>query len=137
MAVFNKFNAFVEALAEKQHNLQSDTIKIMLTNTQPVATNAVKADITEIAAGNGYAAGGPQATVSSSAQSAGVYKLVLADTVITASGGSIGPARYLVLYNATSLGLIGWGDYGSAFTLGSGETLTVDFDDTAGVMTIV
>ena len=136
MAAFNKFNAFVEAMAEKQHNLQNDTLRVMLTNTLPTATMAVKADVTEIAAGNGYAAGGPQATVVSSAQTGGIYKLTLADTVITAAGGPIGPARYLVLYNATSLGLIGWGDYGATFTLASGETLTVDFDDTNGVMTI-
>lgn len=136
MAAFNKFQAFVEALAEKGHNLQSDTLRILLSNTAPVATNAIKADITEIASGNGYAAGGPQATVSSSAQTAGTYKLVLADTVITASGGSIGPFRYAVLYNATSGGLIGWWDYGSAVTLATGETLTVDFDDAAGVLTL-
>ncbi|NYD91381.1 hypothetical protein [Sphingomonas melonis] len=136
MATFNKFQAFVEALAEKQHNLQSDTLRVMLSNTAPAATNAVKADITEIAAGNGYVAGGPQATVSSSAQTSGTYKLVLADTVITASGGSIGPVRYAVLYNATSGGLIGFWDYGSAITLNTGETLTVDFDDAAGVLTL-
>ena len=136
MAVFNKFQSFVEAVAEKQHNLQSDTLRVMLTNTAPVATNAVKADITEVAAGNGYATGGPQVTQSSSAQTAGTYKLVVADTVITASGGPIASARYAVLYNATSGALIGWWDYGATFTLASGETLTVDFDDAAGVLTL-
>jgi hypothetical protein len=136
MAAFNKFLPFVEALAEKQHNLQSDTLRILLTNTAPAPANAVKADLAEIAAGNGYAAGGPQATVSSSAQTAGTYKLVLADTVISAAGGAIGPFRYAVLYNATSGGLIGWWDYGSSITLASGETLTVDFDDAAGVLTL-
>ncbi len=136
MAAFNKFLPFVEALAEKQHNLQSDTLRIMLTNTAPVPANGVRADLVEIAAGNGYAAGGPQATVSSSAQTAGTYKLTLADTVISAAGGAIGPFRYAVLYNATSGGLIGWWDYGSIITLASGETLTVDFDDAAGVLTL-
>jgi hypothetical protein len=136
MAAFNKFSAFVEDIAEKVHNLQSDTLRVMLTNTAPVAGNAAKADIVEIAAGNGYAANGPQATVSSSAQTAGLYKLTLADVTITAAGGSIGPARYAVLYNATAARLIGWWDYGSAFTLASGETFTVDFDDAAGVLTL-
>lgn len=136
MATFNKFQPFVEALAEKQHNLQADTLRVMLTNTLPVATAGAKADIVEIAAGNGYAAGGPQATVSSSTQTAGIYKLVLADVVITAAGGAIAPARYAVLYNATSSLLIGWWDYGSSFALASGETLTVDFDDTTGVLTL-
>jgi hypothetical protein len=136
VAAFNKFDAFVKAVAEKQHNLASDTLRLMLTNTLPVRTNAVKADIAEIAAGNGYVAGGPQTTVSSSAQTNGIYKLTLADTVISASGGSIGPARYAVLYNATSGGLIGWWDYGASFTLASGETLTADFDDANGVLTL-
>ena len=136
MAAFNKFNSFVEAVAEKQHNLGADTLRVALTNTAPVAANTQLTDLTQIAAGNGYAAGGPQASISASAQTGGVYKLTLADVVITASGGSIGPARYAVLYNATSGLLIGWWDYGSSFTLASGESLTVDFDDANGVLTL-
>lgn len=136
MADFQQFYPFVEALAEKQHNLQSDTLRILLTNTQPQAANAVKADIAEIAAGNGYAAGGPQATVSSSAQTAGTYKLVIADTVISASGGPVGPFRWAVLYNATSGGLIGFWDYTTQTTLLDGSTITVDFSETNGVLTL-
>ncbi|MDR7034485.1 hypothetical protein [Mesorhizobium sp. BE184] len=140
MASFVKFNAFVENVAEKVHNLGADTLKVMLTNTAPSAANAVKADLTEIAAGNGYTAGGAAATISSSAQASGVYKLVLADVVITASGGSIGPFRYAVLYNDTPTSpadpLIGYWDYGSSLTLANGESLTVDFDPTTGVLQI-
>lgn len=139
MAAFNKFESFVEALAEKKHNLGSDTLKVMLTNTAPTAANAVKADITEIAAGNGYTAGGNTATVTSSAQTSGTYKLVLGDPATwTASGGSIGPFRYAVLYNdtATSKELIGYWDYGSSLTLASGESFAVDFDPTTGVLTL-
>jgi hypothetical protein len=139
MAAFNKFNSFVEALAEKVHNLGSDTLKVMLTNTAPVATNTIKANLTEIAAGNGYTAGGNTATVTSSAQTSGTYKLVLGDPATwTASGGSIGPFRYAVLYNdtATNDELIGWWDYGSAVTLADGESFAVDFDPTTGVLTI-
>lgn len=139
MATYNKFNAFVESLAEKKFDLQNDTLKVMLTNTAPVATNSVKADLTEISAGNGYTAGGTQATMSSSSQTSGTYKLVLNDVVFTASGGSIGPLRYAVLYDdtATNKDLIGWWDYGSSLTLASGETLTVDFSATNGVLQIV
>lgn len=138
MATFNKFESFVEAVAEKVHNLGSDTLKVLLTNSAPVATNTVKANLTEISAGNGYTAGGTAATISSSSQTSGTYKLVLADVVFTASGGSIGPFRYAVLWNdtATNDELIGWWDYGSSITLASGETFTVDFDGTAGVLTI-
>lgn len=140
MAAFNKINAFVEHLAEKVHNLQSDTLKVLLTNTTPLATNSVKADLTEISAGNGYLAGGAQATVANSAQSSGTYKLTLDDVVFTAAGGSIGPFRYAVLYNDTPTSpadpLIGWYDYGSSITLADTETLTVDFDATNGVLTL-
>lgn len=140
MAAFNKFNPFVEAVAEKVHNLGADTLKVMLSNTAPAATNAVKADITEITAGNGYTAGGNTASITSSSQTSGTYKLVLGDPATwTATGGSIGPLRYAVLYNdtATNKELIGWWDYGSSITLNAGETFTVDFDPTTGVLTIV
>lgn len=138
MATYNKFNCFTEDVAEKVHNLSSDTLKVLLTNTAPVAANSVKADLTEISAGNGYTAGGTAATISSSGQTSGVYKLVLADVVFTASGGSIGPFRYAVLYNDTSTSdsLIGWWDYASAITLLTGETFTVDYDPSTGVLTI-
>jgi hypothetical protein len=139
MASFNKFHSFVEALAEKVHNLGSDTLKVMLTNTAPVATNTVKANLTEISAGNGYTAGGNTASASASSQTSGTYKLVLDDPATwTASGGTIGAFRYAVLYNdtATNDELIGWWDYGSSITLQAGETFTVDFDPTSGVLTI-
>lgn len=138
MASFNKFQPFVENLAEKVFNLGSDTLKVLLTNTAPSASNGQKSDLTEISAGNGYTAGGTAATISSSSQSSGTYKLVLADVTFTASGGSIGALRYAVLYDDTAASdqLIGYWDYGSSITLADGETLTVDFDGTAGVLTI-
>lgn len=139
MAAFNKFNSFVEALAEKVHNLGADSIKVMLTNVAPVATNAVKADLTEITAQNGYPAGGTAASITSSAQTGGTYKLVLADVVFTATAGGFGPFRYVALYNdtATNDELIGWYDYGSSITLvNAGETFTTDFDAAGGVLTI-
>lgn len=140
MASFNKFRAFVENVAEGVHNLGSDTLKILLTNTAPVNTNSVKADLTEISAGNGYTAGGTAVTITSSAQSAGTYKLVGNDVVFTASGGTIGPFRYAVLYNDTPTSpadpLIGWWDYGSSITLAAAETFTVDLDATNGILQI-
>ncbi len=137
MATYNKFQSFVEILAEKGHNLGSDTLKVALTNSAPVNTNTVLANITQISNGNGYTTGGTAATISSSAQTSGTYKLVLADVVFTATG-SMGPFRYVVLYNdtATNDELIAWWDYGSSITLASGETFTVDFDATNGVLQI-
>jgi hypothetical protein len=139
MASYNKFQKFVEDVAEKVHNLGADTLKVMLTNAAPdAAADAVKADLTEITAENGYSAGGTAASISSSAHTTGTYKLVLADVVITAAGGTIGPFRYAVLYNDTSTSdsLIAWWDYGSSITLQDGETFTADFDATNGVLTI-
>jgi hypothetical protein len=136
MATYNKFNAFVEALAEKVHNLGSDTLKVALTNTLPVAANSVLTDITEISYTN---CSSRNITTTSSSQTGGTYKLVLADLVLTASGGTVGPFQYVVVYNDTSASdnLIGWFDYGSAITLGDTETLTIDFDGTNGLLQIV
>jgi hypothetical protein len=136
MASFNKFNAFVADIANKVHNLGSDTLKVMLTNTGPAAANAVKSDITEISAGNGYAAGGTQATLVSSTQSSGTYALKLNNVTFTASAGSIGPFRYCVLYNSTPAAgnLVGYYDYGTALTITAGNSFQVQFDATNGVL---
>jgi hypothetical protein len=140
MATFSKFNAFVENLAEKVHNLGSDTLKVALTNTAPTSADDTLSDITQVSNGNGYTTGGTAATISSSAQTSGTYKLVLADVVFTASGGTVGPFRYAVLYNDTPTSpadpLIGYWDYGSSVTLADAETFTVDFDASLGVMTL-
>jgi hypothetical protein len=136
MAAFNKSNAFVEDVCEKIHNLGADSLKIMLTNVAPVAGNSVKADLTEIASGNGYTAGGSAVTISSSAQTAGLYKLILADLVFVASGGLMATFRYAVLYNSTPVAgpLIGWWDRGTTLTLQSGDSATIDFDNVNGVL---
>lgn len=142
MAAFNKFNQFVADLGNKVHNLSSDACKVMLTNTAPAATNAVFADITELASGNGYTTGGNAASVTSWTQTSGTAKLILASPATwTASGGSVGPFRYAVLYNSTPTSplkpLIGYWDYGSSITLAAGETFAVSLDATNGVLTIV
>lgn len=127
MATFTFFNSFKEAAPEKVHNLGADALKWMLTNTAPLATNSVKADLTEIAAGNGYTAGGAAVTVSSSAQSGGTYTLALNSCVFTATPGSFAAFRYIVLYNdtATNKELIGYLDYGTSYTLTNGNTFTI------------
>lgn len=128
MSAFNKFEVFSEDLSEKVHDLNADTLKIYLTNTAPdVATDAVKADLAEISAGNGYTAGGFDSQNSTS-RTGGVTSVLGVDVDITASGGSIGPFRYAVLYNDTAAGdpLIGYWDYGSSLTLADGESVTVD-----------
>jgi hypothetical protein len=138
MAAFNKFNSYTKDLATKVHNLNSDTLKIILTNTAPSSSNTVLADITQIANGNGYTTNGTIATFTSGNTSSGTYKLILADVTFTASGGSIGPFQYAVLYNSTAASgnLIGWWDYGSGLTVTTGNSFTVDLDQVNGVLTI-
>jgi hypothetical protein len=135
MATFNKFNAFVEAVAEKVHNLGSDQLTLALTNTAPTSAGAILTDISQITYTN---CSSRNLTVASSAQTSGTYKLTINDIILTASGGNVGPFRYVVLYNSTTASgnLIGWYDYGSSITLADTETLTVDFDGTNGVLTI-
>lgn len=136
MASFNKFNCFVADVANKVHNLGADTLKIMLTNSAPSASNTVKADITEISNGNGYSTGGLTVVITSSSQSGGTYKLIpTSDPVLTASG-AVGPFQYAVIYNSTtgSGNLIGWWDRGSALTLANADTFTVDLDQTNGIL---
>ena len=140
MAAFTKFNTFIEVLAEAGINLGSDTLRIALTNTAPTAATDAGflpgSAHPAPAAANGYSV--TQATISSSAQTGGTYKLVLADVVFTATAGGIGPFRYVLLYDDShgSDQLIGFYDYGSSITLAVGETFTVDFDPTNGVLTI-
>lgn len=139
MASFQKFNQFTKDLVDGVHDFDGHSFKVLLTNTAPVATNSVKANLTEISAGNGYSAGGTATTLSTSTSS-GTAKVTATDVVFTAAGGPIGPLRYAVLYNDTPSSpadpLIGFYDYGSSITLADTETLTVDFDGTNGVLTI-
>jgi len=140
MASFNKYASFIDELSKGGHNLQSDVIKVALTNTAPTAASDTVWNTTVApapAAANGYSAGGNTITTSSAATSSGTFKLVLADSVFTASGGQIGPFRYAVLYNSSkSNKVIGYYDYGSAVTLNDTEPFTVDFDGTLGVLTL-
>jgi len=138
MATFNKFNSFVEALAEKKHNLGSDTLKVLLTDTAPSASNTQKSDLTELTPGNGYVAGGLTVTITSSAQTSGTYKLVGSDVTFTAAGGSLGPFRYIVLYNdtATNKELIGYWDNGSSVTLADTESYPIDFSSSNGILQV-
>jgi hypothetical protein len=137
MASFNKYNQFLEDLTNKVHDLfgtagsGADTIKAMLSNTAPNAsTHAVRADSTEISAGSGYSSGGAS-TANVGSRSTGTVSIVGTDIVITASGGTIGPFRYVIIYNDTPTSpadpLIGWWDYGSSITLADGESFTIDF----------
>ena len=133
MATFNFFNSFTEAEAEKKHNLGADTLTLALTNSAPSASNTVLADITQISYTN---LSSRTLTTTSSAQTSGDYKLIIADKSLTASGGSVATFRYVVIYNdtATNDELIGWYDTGAGQTLADGDQFNINFDDTNGLI---
>jgi hypothetical protein len=136
MATVTKFYSFIEKVHEGAFNLGSDTIKAMLTADAPSLSWDEKADVTgELSTGSGYTAGGATLTVTSSAQSYGLYTLIASDITWTASGGSIGPFRYVVFYDDTATGdpLLWYVDYGYLITVSSGQTFTVDLDQTSGI----
>lgn len=116
MATWQFFNSFMEAESEKVHNLGSDTLKIALTNSAPLATNTVLTDITQIAATGGYTPA--TVTISSSAQAGGTYTLSHNAVTFTPAGAAFAAARYWVLYNdtATNDELIAYVDYGASYT---------------------
>jgi len=137
MAAFVKYEKFLEDLCQKVHDIfgtsgsTSDVLKVMLSNAAPnVSTHTVRADVTELSTANGYTSGGATATMSGT-RSGGTVTVAGTDIVFTASGGSIGPFRYAILYNDTPTSpadpLIGYWDYGSSITLLDTETFTVDF----------
>jgi hypothetical protein len=133
MAIYNKFNDFTEQLNRGSHNFGSNVYKVMLTNTLPLAANAAKADITEIAAGNGYTAGGNTTTITI-AEASGTTTITGTAVTFTATG-AMATFRYAVLYNDTTSTpvnkpLVAWWDYASAVDLASGETFTVKFNNT-------
>ena len=142
MAALNKFNAFVLDVASAKHQMQSGTThvyKVYLTNTAPVATNTVYGTPADLATGNGYTAGGISIGTITGSQTSGTFRFIGGtDPAWTASGGSIGPFQYAVIYNFTSATqpLIGWYDYGTPLTLTNGNTFTVDIDQVNGVLTI-
>lgn len=138
MATFNKFQDFVEQLGLEQHQLSTDTLKVALTNTLPVATQTTFDAVTNHAAPtntNGYTAGGEDIQ-NTWTESGGTATLAATDVVFTATAGGIGPFQYAVIYNDTNATdmLVGWYDYGSSISLASGETFTVDFG--ASLLTI-
>jgi hypothetical protein len=132
------FRPFLLALAQKKHDLSTDTLKWRLTNTAPSQTSALAADVTgELATGGGYTAGGGTSSIVSLTESAGVLTLILGDPPTwTGSGSGFGPFRYGYLINdtAASKNLICYYDHGSSITIASGQTYTTDLDQSLGIL---
>lgn len=135
-SAFYKVNSFVEALAEKVHNLGSDTLVIALCDAAhaPSATTTKLSDLTTI---NHTNLSARTVAIAASAQASGTYKLTLTDLTLTASD-TVPAFRYAVLYNdtATNDEVIGYFDYGADIVLSAGEQIIIDFDGTNGVLTV-
>jgi hypothetical protein len=127
---------FIENMAEGKINLGGTglTAYLCAAANAPDATDEVLGDLTEISYTN---CSSRVITVSSSSQTSGTYSLVLTDLTLTASGGTVGPFRYVGIYDddATSDELICFYDYGSEITLQSGETFKYDFGATTITLT--
>lgn len=142
MASFVKINDFV-ANAVENMDLESDQLAVALSNTAPGSEssnptadgNGILGNVTQISYTN---LSSRNLTTTSSGQSGGVYKLVLADLTLTASGGSVAAFRYIYIYNDTVTSpadpLVGYYDNGSSLTLNDGDTFTIDFSPSNGVI---
>lgn len=134
---FTLFEVFGEDLMVGTHHFDTDTFKVYLSNATPdTAGDELKADLAEISAGNGYIAGG-NAVPTSISRTGGTTSVVVTDpSAFNASGGSIGPFRYAVIYNDTATGdpLIGYYDFGSSITISSGSSVGLDIDDSSNVL---
>lgn len=134
MAAYNKFSVFTQNLVTAAENFSTAVYKVMLSDTLPVAANTVKTNITEIAAGNGYMAGGATTTISL-ANATGTETISASTVTFTASGGAIAQWRYAVVYNSTTNALVGWYDYGAEVNITTGNNVAVSFP--TGLLTLV
>lgn len=131
MATYVKFYDFVEELAKGTHQLAAagHVVKAYLTNNAPSqSADAIKTDLAGITEGAGFGYD-PIDIENDVSRTDGVAKMTAVDKTWTASGGSFGPFRYVVLYNDTAAddNLICYWDYGSAITVADGETFTINF----------
>lgn len=131
MAAYNKFNDYVNQKNRAVHNWATHAFKLAFCNVAPVAGNSVLADLTQIAAGNGYVAGGIALTGVAINSAAGVTTVSANQVTLTAAGGSIATFRYYALYNDTAAAdnLVAWWDHGVAVNLADGDSFTVKFNN--------
>lgn len=136
MAVaFTKVNNFVQSLAVEDMDLDGAGLTLALSNTAINATATSISGVTQISYTHLPTA--RTLTVSSAVQTAGTFKLVIADKTLTADG-TVPTFQYVALYDDSSTNdrLIGFYNNGSAINMTNGDTFTVNFDGSAGVLTI-
>lgn len=134
MATYVKYEPFVESFSNKLIDWfgTTDTFKAVIHTDAPVvATDDQLADLTQISGTQGYTTGGEDIQ-NDSTRTGGTVTMTAVDVVWTASGGNLGNSttgRYFSIYDDTAAGdeLQNSYDYGSTFTVASGETITLDF----------
>jgi len=135
MAVFNKYDSGAEALVEGI-NSGTDVWAVILSNTVPAVTDVAQADAAELTTTGGYTVNGNTCAITSSTNTAGVYKLILVSPTAWTGSGAGFTVRYAILHNRTADKLIGWWDYASSQLVATGETFTVTLDGSGGVFTV-
>lgn len=138
MVAFTKYQDVVEKMWTAIHDLTAagHVIRSVLHSDAPtVATDDELADLTQVT-GTGYTAGGID-TQNDMTESGGTATWTGVDTTWTAGAADWIAARYASVHNDTSTGdkLLGAWDYGANFTLGNGETFTLDFGSSVGTLT--
>lgn len=131
MASFVKYEPFIQFLINKEMDLfgTNETINAVIHSDAPVvATDDTVADLTQVT-GTGYSA---QDIQNDSTRSGGTVTMTATDVVWTAGAGDWAAGRYVSIYDDTPTTptadpLVGSWDYASSFTLGNGETFTLDF----------
>lgn len=137
MATYTKVNKFVLNLGNKVFNLGSDQLMVALTNTLPVVSTANQlSDLVSVVPTTNLSGSTPfNLTTTSYTQTSGTSKLIIANLTLTATG-TVAPFEYIVIYDnaAANKELIGFYDYGSTVNLGTGDTFTISFDASNGVI---
>lgn len=134
MATYTKYETYVENLSNKLIDAfgATDTWRAIIHTDAPVvATDNAVSDLTQISGSNGYTTGGENITYNAT-RSGGTVTSTAVDVVWTASGGNLGASttgRYFTIYDDTSAAdnVMCSYDYGSTFTVATGETMTLDF----------
>lgn len=137
MATYNKYQDAVQQLCTGVHNFTSagHTFKAVIHSDAPQTADDELADLTQVT-GTGYTAGGEDIQ-NDMTETGGTATITAVDVTWTAGAGDWGAGRYVSVHNDTSTGDKLWcnWDYGSNFTLASGETFTLDFG--ASLATVV
>lgn len=125
-AKFIRFDSFLEAVHHGKHNLKADPLKLAFTVKIPDASASALTDLKTVPHTN---LSGTTVKTMISGSKDGVYRLVVANTTLSAVNGPVAPWRYPVLYNGANKLLIGWWDKSEAVKLEDGDALLMEIGE--------